>query len=103
MAEGVDFFAQGALPAPRLGAAEATWIAGSRFGIDAAAHTLGSQQDQNFLLTDRDGGRPLGVLKLANAAIGPQEIEAQIAAAELLAQKLPDVRIATTLTDTDGR
>jgi 4-aminobutyrate aminotransferase-like enzyme/Ser/Thr protein kinase RdoA (MazF antagonist) len=100
---GVDFFAQGALPAPRVSAEEATWIAGSRFGIDATAHPLGSQQDQNFLLRGRDDEQPLGVLKLANAAIGAQEIEAQILAAEVLARRLPDVRIATTLTDADGK
>jgi 4-aminobutyrate aminotransferase-like enzyme/Ser/Thr protein kinase RdoA (MazF antagonist) len=99
---GVDFFAQGALPAPRVSAEEATWIAGSRFGINATAHPLGSQQDQNFLLRGHEDQQPLGVLKLANAAIGAQEIEAQILAAELLAQQLPDVRIATTLSDAAG-
>jgi len=101
-ASGVDFFAQGALPAPRVTAEEATWIAGSRFGIDAIARTLGSQQDQNFLLRRRDGEQPLGVLKLANPAIGLQEIDAQILASELLAAALPDTRIATTLTDAAG-
>jgi 4-aminobutyrate aminotransferase-like enzyme/Ser/Thr protein kinase RdoA (MazF antagonist) len=99
---GLDFFAQGALPAPRVSAAEATWIAGARFGIKATAHSLGSQQDQNFLLRGSNGDQPIGVLKLANAAVGRQEIEAQIVASELLAQQLPSVRIATTLTDTDG-
>jgi 4-aminobutyrate aminotransferase-like enzyme/Ser/Thr protein kinase RdoA (MazF antagonist) len=99
---GVDFFAQGALPAPRVTAEEATWIAGSRFGLDATAHILGSQQDQNFLLRRRDGDQPLGVLKLANPAIGLQEIDAQIVASELLAAALPDIRIATTLTDAAG-
>ncbi|HWD70023.1 MAG TPA: aminotransferase [Solirubrobacteraceae bacterium] len=102
MAEGVDFFALGALPAPRLSAAEATWIAGARFGIDATAHTLGSQQDQNFLLSGRDGERPLGVLKLANSSIGREEIEAQVRAAEVLARRLADIRVATTLLDSDG-
>lgn len=99
---GVDFFAHGALPAPRVSPAEAIWIAGSRFGIDATAHTLGSQQDQNFLLRRRDDDQPIGVLKLANAAIGLQEIEAQIVASELLAEQLPSMRIATTLIDAAG-
>jgi 4-aminobutyrate aminotransferase-like enzyme/Ser/Thr protein kinase RdoA (MazF antagonist) len=101
-ASGVDFFARGALPAPRVGLEEAAWIAGSRFGLDATARTLGSQQDQNFLLSSRDAAQPLGVLKLANPAIGLQEIDAQIIAAELLAQQLPDIRVATTLTDAAG-
>jgi 4-aminobutyrate aminotransferase-like enzyme/Ser/Thr protein kinase RdoA (MazF antagonist) len=101
-ASGVDFFAHGALPAPRVTPEEATWIAGSRFGLDATAHTLGSQQDQNFLLRGRDGEQPLGVLKLANPGVGLQEIDAQILAAEWLAAALPDIRIATTLTDAAG-
>jgi 4-aminobutyrate aminotransferase-like enzyme/Ser/Thr protein kinase RdoA (MazF antagonist) len=99
---GVDFFAQGALPAPRVSPAEAIWIAGSRFGIDVTAHTLGSQQDQNFLLRRRDDDQPIGVLKLANAAVGLQEIEAQIVASELLAEQLPGIRLATTLIDAAG-
>jgi 4-aminobutyrate aminotransferase-like enzyme/Ser/Thr protein kinase RdoA (MazF antagonist) len=98
---GVDFFAQRALPAPRISAAEATWIAGSRFGIDAHAHALGSQQDQNFLLR-RGDGEPLGVLKIANAAIGREEIDAQVKAGELLGRQLTDIRVATTLIDDDG-
>jgi 4-aminobutyrate aminotransferase-like enzyme/Ser/Thr protein kinase RdoA (MazF antagonist) len=102
MTQGIDFFAQGALPAPRVTADEAVWIAGSRFGLDATASSLGSQQDQNFLLLSRDDEQPLGVLKLANPRIGRAEIEAQILAAELLEQALPDVRIATTLTDANG-
>jgi len=103
MTQGIDFFAQGALPAPRVTPDEAIWIAGSRFGLDATANSLGSQQDQNFLLCGRDDERPLGVLKLANASVGRTEIEAQILAAELLAQELSGVRVATTLTDADGR
>jgi len=99
---GLDFFARGALPAPRVSAAEATWIAGARFGINATAHTLGSQQDQNFLLRGSGADQPIGVLKLANAAVGLQEIEAQIVASELLAQQLPGIRIATTLSDAAG-
>lgn len=130
-AGGVDFFAQGALPAPRLSATEAADIAHARFGLDATAQPLGSQQDQNFLLravsnstgpsgtgpsgtgsraagagggegSGSGGGEPLGVLKLANRAIGRQEIEAQVAAADHLAQSLPEIAVATTLTDTSG-
>ncbi|MDE3131198.1 MAG: phosphotransferase, partial [Acidobacteriota bacterium] len=100
-AGGVDFFAQGALPAPRVGAREAAQIARARFGIDAGAAPLGSQQDQNFLLRG-DDGEPRGVLKLANRAVGLPEIEAQALAAETLAQRLPEVRVATTLADRDG-
>lgn len=98
---GVDFFAEGALRAPRVSAAEAATIARSHFGIEAAAEPLGSQQDQNFLLRGADGA-PAGVLKLANRAIGLREIEAQVLAGALLAERLPDIRVATTLTGADG-
>ncbi|MDE3132674.1 MAG: aminotransferase [Acidobacteriota bacterium] len=98
---GVDFFAQGALPAPRVSAGEAATLARARFGIDAIAEPLGSQQDQNFLLRGGDG-EPRGVLKFANRAIGLHEIEAQCLAAAALAERLPQIRVATTLTDRDG-
>lgn len=98
---GVDFFARGALPAPRVSALEAAEIARARFGIDAGAESLGSQQDQNFLLRDA-AGAAVGVLKFANGAIGLPEIEAQALAADLLAERLADVRIAVTLRDAAG-
>ncbi len=98
---GLDFFAHGALPAPRVSAAEAERLAREHFGLAAAAEPLGSQQDQNFLLRAHDG-EPVGVLKLANRAIGLTEIEAQALAAERLAQRLSQVRVATTLTGPDG-
>ncbi len=98
---GVDFFAEGALPAPRVSAGEAAEIARVRFGIEATAEALGSQQDQNFLLSGPGLG-PIGVLKFANRAIGRREIEAQAAAAALLAERLPDLRVATTLQDGTG-
>jgi 4-aminobutyrate aminotransferase-like enzyme/Ser/Thr protein kinase RdoA (MazF antagonist) len=97
---GLDFFAQGALPAPRISTAEAAEIARARFGIEAVAQPLGSQQDQNFLLVGRAGAE--GVLKLANRAIGIQEIEAQVAASGLLAERIPRARVATALSDAAG-
>ena len=101
LATGVDFFTHGALPAPRIGATEAAEIARARFGIDSVASALGSQQDQNFLLRG-PAGDPQAVLKLANPAIGRQEIEAQVLASQLLAERLPHVRIATALLGSDG-
>jgi Ser/Thr protein kinase RdoA (MazF antagonist) len=100
-AGGLDFFAHGALPAPRVSVAEAQRLAGEHFDLEATAQALGSQQDQNFLL--RGGaGEPLGVLKLANRAIGLAEIEAQILAGKRLAQRLAPVCVATTLTGPEG-
>jgi 4-aminobutyrate aminotransferase-like enzyme/Ser/Thr protein kinase RdoA (MazF antagonist) len=62
---------------------EAVGLAASSFGMNVRAFPLGSQQDCNFLLTG-DGG-PAGVLKIANPAFSRTEIEAQDAAAELVA------------------
>jgi Ser/Thr protein kinase RdoA (MazF antagonist) len=83
-AGGVDFFAHGGLPVPLVSAAEAAGLAASSFGMKVSAFPLGSQQDCNFLLRG-DGGQPAGVLKIANPAFSRTEIEAQDAAAELVA------------------
>ena len=65
---------------------------------------LGSQQDANFLLRSADG-TPEAVLKVANPAFGPAEIQAQDAAADLLAAahaESGDLRAATVLRDDAG-
>jgi 4-aminobutyrate aminotransferase-like enzyme/Ser/Thr protein kinase RdoA (MazF antagonist) len=105
-ATGFDFFATGELPAPLIDVAEAERLVAERFGRTVTARSLGSQQDANFLLRDasaapapESGGEvaPLGVLKVSNGAFGEVEIEAQDAAAALLARELPHVRVATVL------
>ncbi|MFJ3779334.1 aminotransferase [Streptomyces sp. NPDC090075] len=97
----IDFFAEGALPAPRTTPAEAEHIAAQNLGIAAHANSLGSQQDANFAL--RDGaGSVLAVLKIANPAFGPVEVEAQDAAADLVASAYPELRVATVLRHPDG-
>ncbi len=50
-------------------------IAEKYFGIQASAHELPSERDQNFLLTDRDGEK--FVLKIANAGEKREVLEAQ--------------------------
>jgi 4-aminobutyrate aminotransferase-like enzyme/Ser/Thr protein kinase RdoA (MazF antagonist) len=90
-----DFFAVGALPAPVLDECAAAGIARDVFALDVRARSLGSQQDANFLLTDVDGGEPVGVLKISNGAFGPVEVAAQDAAAEHLARRVPGLRVAT--------
>ncbi|MBL1118188.1 aminotransferase [Streptomyces sp. 110] len=97
----IDFFAQGALPAPRVSPAQAERIASQHLGITARAEALGSQQDANFLLRS-DVGTPLAVLKIANQAFSPTEIEAQDTAAGLIAAAHPELRIATVLRRPDG-
>ncbi|WP_327747655.1 aminotransferase [Streptomyces europaeiscabiei] len=97
----IDFFTEGALPAPRTTAAEAELIAAEHLGITARAQALGSQQDANFLL-HADDGTPATILKIANPAFGTVEIEAQDAAADLIASARPELRVATVLRSPDG-
>ncbi|MER6979510.1 aminotransferase [Streptomyces carpinensis] len=97
----IDFFTQGALPAPQVTPAQAERTAAQHFGITARAEALGSQQDANFLLR-ADDGTALAVLKIANPAFRPMEIEAQDTAADLIAVAHPGLRIATVLRHSDG-
>ncbi|MFF0387641.1 aminotransferase [Kitasatospora sp. NPDC004615] len=97
----VDFFAEDALPVPRITPAEAELLAARELGIAGRAESLGSQQDANFLLRDADGGIS-AVLKIANPAFGAVEVEAQDAAADLVAAAHPELRVATVLRDHDG-
>ena len=83
-ASGVDFFAYGALPVPRVTIQDAERMAESSFGLTVRAQPLGSQQDSNFLLAE-PAGAVAGVLKIANPAFSAAEIEAQDAAAERVA------------------
>ena len=84
-ASGVDFFASGALPVPRVTIQDAERIAESFFpGRTVRAQPLGSQQDSNFLLAE-PAGAVAGVLKIANPAFTAAEIEAQDDAARCVA------------------
>ena len=64
--------------APRFDLAGAARLARELYGLDAAASTLPSERDQNFLLTTAAGDRY--VLKIANAAENRAMLEAQNAA-----------------------
>ncbi|MEU0631171.1 aminotransferase [Streptomyces sp. NPDC005989] len=97
----IDFFAEDALPAPRVTTAEAELIAAEHLGMAARGQALGSQQDANFLL-HADDRTPAAILKIANSAFGTTEIEAQDAAADLIASARPELRIATVLRRPDG-
>jgi 4-aminobutyrate aminotransferase-like enzyme/Ser/Thr protein kinase RdoA (MazF antagonist) len=97
--EAFDFFATGELPAPDLTVAEATAIA-AELGVPGTLESLGSQQDQNFLVRGPRG--PAGVLKIVNAAFPEQDVAAQDAAAAAVQAAAPDLRIATVL-ERDGR
>ena len=60
--------------APRFDLAGAARLAQELYGLDAAASTLPSERDQNFLLTTAAGDRY--VLKIANAAENRAMLEA---------------------------
>lgn len=70
---------------PEISSDAAAAIAQDGWGIAATARALGSHQDRNFLL-ERDGAAPL-LLKIANPSVSAAELEAQSAAAALIAQR----------------
>ena len=79
---------------PEIDAALAERIASEGWGIVARARSLGSHQDRNFRL-ERDDG-PALLLKIANPSVTAAELEAQSAAAELIAAHA-DVRAPRAL------
>ncbi|MEP6482216.1 MAG: phosphotransferase, partial [Rhodoglobus sp.] len=96
---GFDFFVAGALPSPQITASEAEQLVAAEFGLTVTARSLGSQQDANFLLSDAEGS-PVGMLKVSNGAFGEVEIEAQDEGAARIAERLPELRVATVLDHT---
>jgi 4-aminobutyrate aminotransferase-like enzyme/Ser/Thr protein kinase RdoA (MazF antagonist) len=75
---------------PELTPADAAGIARDLFGIEAAARSLGSHQDRNFLLEGAGGSL---LLKIANPATTAEELEAQSLAADRVAELAPAVRV----------
>ncbi|MGE2715153.1 aminotransferase [Mycolicibacterium litorale] len=99
---GFNFLEQPALPAPQVTEAEAQRILAAHYGIDGDAVSLGSQQDKNFLAHRRGTADVVGVLKVANPAFGAVELAAQDAAARLIAESEPTLRIAVPVPNLDG-
>jgi len=98
---GFNFLEQPELPAPQVTEAQAEHLLLKYYGINARAESLGSQQDKNFLVLDSDD-RPFGVLKVANPAFTEVELAAQDAAAELIAEAEPTLRVAAPLLNLAG-
>lgn len=98
---GFNFLEQSELPAPQVTDAQACEILSTHYGITAHATSLGSQQDKNFMVTD-DDGTAIGVLKVANPAFTAVELQAQDAAAQLIADAEPNLRVAVPLANTSG-
>ncbi|PCN49593.1 4-aminobutyrate aminotransferase [Curtobacterium sp. 'Ferrero'] len=92
-----DYFTRPELPTPVLPTAEATALLAARFGIDATLESLGSQQDQNFLVRTPDADEPLGVLKISNPCFSEAEIDLQAVAAARVAEVEPGVRVPAVL------
>ncbi|MDT7757334.1 MAG: hypothetical protein QOH27_3232, partial [Mycobacterium sp.] len=102
MIAGFNFLEQPELPAPQVSARQAEQLLATHYGVTARADSLGSQQDKNFLVFG-DGKAATGVLKIANPAFTAMELEAQDAAAQLIADAEPAVRVAVPLPNLAGQ
>ncbi len=89
-----DFFTHGELPTPAMAPTEVAEVL-TTLGITGELSALGSQQDQNFLVTGPAGA--FGVLKLANPAFPEADTLAQDAAADRVAAAYPQLRLAQVL------
>ncbi|MBX7433452.1 aminotransferase [Mycobacterium sp. Y57] len=98
---GFNFLEQPGLPAPQVSESAAENILATRYGLVARARSLGSQQDKNFIVSGPDGA-VIGVLKVANPAFTAVELQAQDAAAQLIADAEPALRVAVPLPNSDG-
>lgn len=99
---GFNFLESPELPAPQVSEAQAEQILATHYGVHARATSLGSQQDKNFVVTDR-GDVIIGVLKIANPAFSATELEAQDLAAERIAEAEPSLRVAVPLPNSAGQ
>lgn len=90
---------QGGLVRPEVSEADAARIAGTRFGIEAVARELGSNQDRNFLLIEPDGTK--SVLRIDNPAFSDDARDAQHAALD--AYRSAGVNVAAMLQGLDGQ
>ncbi|MDX1890546.1 aminotransferase [Mycolicibacterium sp. 050158] len=98
---GFNFLEQPELPAPRVTEQQAEKLLAAHYGLSARAESLGSNQDKNFLVFGA-GEQPAGVLKIANPAFTALELAAQDAAAALIADAEPALRVAVPLPNLDG-
>lgn len=88
-----DFFANPELPTPTLGVDEVRRLMDETFGMECHVTELGSQQDQNFLVSGIADAAPIGVLKLSNPVFSEAEIELQDLAASTVAEREPALRV----------
>lgn len=88
-----DFFANPELPTPTLSIDEVRQLMDETFGMAGHVTELGSQQDQNFLVSDIANSAPIGVLKLSNPVFSEAEIDLQDLAASTVAEREPALRV----------
>jgi len=88
-----DFFAHPELPTPTLDVDEVRRLMDDTFGLACHVSELGSQQDQNFVVSDIANTAPIGVLKLSNPVFSEAEIELQDLAAATVAEREPTLRV----------
>jgi 4-aminobutyrate aminotransferase-like enzyme/Ser/Thr protein kinase RdoA (MazF antagonist) len=86
--------------APAFSIQEAEEFAQKAFGIQASAHLLGSERDQNFRLNAKDGSE--WVLKIANPAEDPEFLDMQTQAMLHIAQADPSVTVPRVKATPDG-
>ncbi|KAA0102190.1 aminotransferase [Mycolicibacterium sp. P1-18] len=88
-----DFFANPKLPTPTLEVDEVRRLMDETFGMACTVTELGSQQDQNFVVSDVASTAPIGVLKLSNPVFSESEIDLQGLAAATVAEREPTLRV----------
>ena len=85
---------------PALSPDQAADVARTRFGLEATATAMVSERDQNFRLTDADGGS--WVLKVSNAAEDRGVVEMEVAAVERIAMLDPALPVPVARASIDG-
>ena len=85
---------------PALSPDQAADLARTNFGLEVVATAIVSERDQNFRLTDADGGA--WVLKVSNAAEDRGVVEMEVAAVERIAMLDPSLPVPLARPALDG-
>ena len=85
---------------PALSPDQAATLARTQFGLEVIATAIVSERDQNFRLTDADGGA--WILKVSNAAEDRGVVEMEVAAVERIAMLDPSLPVPLARPALDG-
>ena len=91
-----------ASPAPAFSLEQASRLGRNAFGVDGPIEQLGGERDQNFRLRDVAGDGHEYVLKIANAAEDPMDLDLQRAALAHLARHAPALQVPSVRPATSG-